>query len=212
MSIYSIYRFTNKVNSKVYIGFTSNFVKRRSAHKKSAERGDDIKFYRAIRKHGWENFIFDIIYQSKDKEHTRDVMEPYFIAEYDSLKNGYNSTCGGDRASTVVGDTHHMKRAEQRKRQGNVVRGNNNPIHKLNDDKKKYIKERLFSKESIDKRSGVNHYLTDKRLHKFQNVITDEIVILTRYEFAKKFSLISGSVGAIITGKRKTTGGWKCLP
>jgi len=206
MKIYSIYRATNKINLKVYLGFTSNFIKRKSAHKKNAERGCDVKFYRAIRKHGWENFIFDLVYQSVDKEHTRDIMEPYFISEYDSIKNGYNSTSGGEGAPTVEGETHPMKRQEQRIRQGNSVRGKNNPIHKVTEDKKKEMIACLFTPLAIEKKSGLNHYNVDKTLYKFENVLTGEIVILTKYEFAKLYNLTKATIGAIVRGNQRTTG------
>jgi len=95
MNIYSIYKATNKVNGKVYIGFDSNWPHRKNSHKCYHKNGD-TKFYRAIKKYGWDNFDWEIIYQSKDKIHTKDIMENYFIEQYHSYKNGYNSTLGGD--------------------------------------------------------------------------------------------------------------------
>jgi hypothetical protein len=52
--------------------------------------------YESIRKHGIENFEFDIIYQSLDQQHTKQIMEPYFVELFGSYKNGYNCTRGGD--------------------------------------------------------------------------------------------------------------------
>jgi len=95
MSIYSIYKATNIVNEKVYIGYTSNFEARKKKHKKTSEKST-IRFYEAIRKYGWDNFEWEIIYQSRDMDHCKNVMENYFIQMYDSYKNGYNSTLGGD--------------------------------------------------------------------------------------------------------------------
>jgi group I intron endonuclease len=94
-SIFTIYKATNTINGKVYIGFDSNWPNRIKVHK-SASKKQDYKFYRAIRKYGWENFEWSVIYQSKDKQHTLNEMEKYFIKEYNSMKNGYNSTLGGD--------------------------------------------------------------------------------------------------------------------
>lgn len=95
MSIYTIYKSVNTKNGKVYIGFDSNWPNRSNNHK-SASKKQDSKFYRAIRKYGWDNFEWSIIYQSKDKQHTLKEMESHFINEYDSFHNGYNSTLGGD--------------------------------------------------------------------------------------------------------------------
>jgi group I intron endonuclease len=95
----TIYKATNIVNGKVYIGFTSYSIEKRIINHKcraSACSNLNNKFYNAIRKHGWESFVWEVIYQSKDVTHTHDVMESYFIKEYDSYDNGYNSTSGGD--------------------------------------------------------------------------------------------------------------------
>jgi group I intron endonuclease len=101
MIIYSIYKSVNTKNGKVYIGFDSNWPNRFKIHKSSSKK-QDSKFYRAIRKYGWDNFEWSVIYQSKDKQHTLKEMENYFINEYDSMKNGYNSTLGGDGALGLI--------------------------------------------------------------------------------------------------------------
>ena len=95
MNIYTIYKATNKINNKVYIGFDSNWPHRKNSHK-SYYKSKDTKFYRAIKKYGWVNFEWAILYQSNDKFHTKDVMEKHFINEHNSFRNGYNSTLGGD--------------------------------------------------------------------------------------------------------------------
>ena len=99
MSIYTIYRATNIINGKIYIGFDSKWPKRKSEHKGDARRGLKYKFYNAIRKYGWDNFTWEPIYQSMDYDHTLNVMEPFFIIEHDSLLNGYNGNPGGGTAS-----------------------------------------------------------------------------------------------------------------
>ena len=93
--IYTIYKSVNTKNGKVYIGFDSKWPNRKTIHKSSHQTGD-TKFYRAIRKYGWNTFEWHPIYQSKDKEHTLKTMENFFITEYDSFNKGYNSTLGGD--------------------------------------------------------------------------------------------------------------------
>lgn len=102
MCIYSIYRITNLVTSKIYIGFTSNPDKRWKEHLQgSTESNPSEILYKSMRKHGVGNFVFDVIYQSKDGLFTKNVMENYFIVEYNSYISspnsvGYNMTLGGD--------------------------------------------------------------------------------------------------------------------
>lgn len=95
MVIYTIYKCLNNITGKVYIGFDSKWPNRVSVHKSSYKK-QDSKFYRAIKKYGWENFEWSVLYQSKEKEYTLNVMENFFIKEYNSFEDGYNSTLGGD--------------------------------------------------------------------------------------------------------------------
>jgi hypothetical protein len=103
--IYTIYKATNLVNDKVYIGFDSKWPNRKEKHKYNSVNpkyaGYYSHFYCAIRKYGWENFQFDVLYQSKDKDHTLSEMERHFITEHKSFYgfedcNGYNMTLGGE--------------------------------------------------------------------------------------------------------------------
>jgi group I intron endonuclease len=95
MIIYTIYKATNKVNGKSYIGFDSKWPKRKYHHKFSY-KNTKTKFYNAIKKYGWDNFEWSLMYQSKDGKYTLNVMENHFITQHDSFNNGYNMTLGGD--------------------------------------------------------------------------------------------------------------------
>jgi predicted GIY-YIG superfamily endonuclease len=95
MNIYSIYKAVNKQNGKVYIGFDSSWPRRKWEHKSSYTKKQN-KFYNALKKYGFDNFDWQVIYQSKDQEHTLKYMEPYFINLYESKVSGYNSTFGGE--------------------------------------------------------------------------------------------------------------------
>ncbi len=88
-----IYIITNILNNKQYIGFTTNIKNRITDHKKARS---DAPIHRAIRKYGWENFTYEVIYESDDVEHTLNTMESIFIEEYSTYKKGYNATKGGE--------------------------------------------------------------------------------------------------------------------
>ena len=88
-----IYLVTNLVTGAEYVGFTTNLASRMWRHARAEEDG---KFHRAIRKYGWENFDVDVIFEHDDEQWTLDVMEPHFIAWYDTFNNGYNLTEGGE--------------------------------------------------------------------------------------------------------------------
>jgi predicted GIY-YIG superfamily endonuclease len=117
MNIYSIYKVTNLVNGKIYIGYDSDWPIRISQHRGTYKR-TNYAFYYAIRKYGWDNFCWECIYQSKDEHHTKNVMETHFIEYYRSYVgfddcNGYNMTLGGDGTS---GYRYTLEQLEHRKK------------------------------------------------------------------------------------------------
>lgn len=94
MRTYYIYKATDKINGKIYIGKTSNFKERKWQHERCYEK-EDCKFHRALQKHGKENFDWEIIDEALGLENAYELEKKY-IKEYNSYgKNGYNMTKGG---------------------------------------------------------------------------------------------------------------------
>ena len=105
MQIFTIYRATCTVNGKSYIGFSSKWPDRVKEHNDAAKAGSAFLFHKAIRKHGFENFVWEILYQSKECDYTLNEMEPYFIDECNTFfgtGDGYNMTLGGEGAFGVI--------------------------------------------------------------------------------------------------------------
>lgn len=57
-----LYRILNKINGKIYIGQTSVGEKRWQNHVNAARKGSTTYLCNAIRKHGVDNFIFEILF------------------------------------------------------------------------------------------------------------------------------------------------------
>lgn len=117
MNIYTIYRITNIITQKVYIGYTSFDIKIRFKQHIILSKNKKQKSHlqSSIAKYGVDNFIIQSIYQSKEQDYTMNVMEPYFIKEYDSYgNNGYNETPGGE------GRKHYTK--EQKLKHGAITK------------------------------------------------------------------------------------------
>ena len=94
--IHTIYRITNLINEKTYIGYTSHSPDRR--FRQHCQPSGTSLINKAIKKYGEENFSFDVLYQSKDRDHTLFTMEEYFIRVENSHANdghGYNRSYGG---------------------------------------------------------------------------------------------------------------------
>lgn len=96
-----IYKITNLINKKVYIGQSINIEKRFIAHKSVYKNykahNYEYPLYRAMRKYGFENFQFEILEECSIKD--LDEKEKYYIKYYNSkLPNGYNQDDGGKSA------------------------------------------------------------------------------------------------------------------
>jgi group I intron endonuclease len=93
-----IYLATCLVNEKQYVGQTTRsdpFAYWRRVHLGTARNGAGRYLHRAIRKHGEDNFTFEVIYAAFDQA-SLDEAEDFFILEFDTLApNGYNLKRGG---------------------------------------------------------------------------------------------------------------------
>ena len=90
-----IYKITNLVNQKCYIGQTTNRPETRFKQHRSQKTCGTVALYRAFRKYGIENFEFKVILQCTKSD--LNYYEQSCIALYDSFgSNGYNMTLGGD--------------------------------------------------------------------------------------------------------------------
>jgi group I intron endonuclease len=110
---YKIYKCTNNVNGKVYIGYTRKSLdKRVIEHKSNSKKGSHYLLHKAIQKYGVDAFRWEIIFESKDKNYLLEEMESYFIKEYNSyFENncGYNMTYGGQGGMTDRTHTEETK-------------------------------------------------------------------------------------------------------
>ena len=91
-----IYKITNMLNGKVYIGQTIKTLEKRfSQHKNNYTKPyfSQLILYKAFNKYGIENFSFEGIEEVPNKD--LDDREKYWIEYYDSYLDGYNSTIGG---------------------------------------------------------------------------------------------------------------------
>lgn len=88
-----IYKFTNKINNKSYIGQSICIEKRYQQHLYSASKSK-LPFHLALVKYGIDNFDFKVLVEcSKDELNDK---EKYYIKQYNSLvPNGYNLQQGG---------------------------------------------------------------------------------------------------------------------
>ena len=116
-----IYKWTNKINNKCYIGKTCREQDRKKEHLR--DRRYTSSFHNALDKYGIENFCYQILFeiQEEDIKKLNQILnekEQYYIEMYNSFnKNyGYNLTKGGDGLSGYKLSEETIKRMSKAKK------------------------------------------------------------------------------------------------
>lgn len=141
--LYTIYKHTFP-NNKVYIGITSQSVKKRWMNGKGYL--DQDYMWKAIQKYGWENIKHEILYENLSLEEAN-LLEKKLITEvYKSniREFGYNIDQGGTSGQKTSEET--------RKKLSEINKGKNNPMYgkKISDKVRKLTSERFKSIERTE--------------------------------------------------------------
>jgi group I intron endonuclease len=141
-----IYKITNQINNKVYIGQTFDLAQRKAQHlfEGRPEGTADRPIYRSMRKHGLENFIFEVIEECADE--AINEREIFWISHFGSTspERGYNLSKGGQ------GHTD-----ESRQKLSEALKGNKHCVGRVLSEKTKQKLSEASSKQkcSIGTRS-----------------------------------------------------------
>lgn len=100
-----IYKITNTLNNKVYIGQSIDVETRWLQHLyKGSHNSSEGKLYPAMFSDGINNFKFEIIEECILDEKLLNTREKYWINYYNSYEEGYNSTRGGQGEDSWIYD------------------------------------------------------------------------------------------------------------
>lgn len=101
-----IYKITNTINNKIYIGQTKNsaqerFWKHCSNSRSSRDCYKRLYLYKSINKHGLEKFKIEVIIEGEYNKLLLNDLEKHYIRLYNSNNplKGYNSTEGGESST-----------------------------------------------------------------------------------------------------------------
>lgn len=114
--MYCVYKHTAP-NGKIYIGITCQQPQKRWG---ADGRGykDNEYFFRAIRKHGWQNFKHEILLNGLTKaEACAKEIELIALHKSNCEENGYNLSSGGEASGAGV----HNPRSEEAKRKQSIA-------------------------------------------------------------------------------------------
>ena len=128
--MYTVYKITNLINNKCYIGSSIKVEKRWKQHKTVAFNKNSAQYnyplYAAFRKYGLENFSFEILNDDFLSVEDMRNYEKDMIYFYDSCNYGYNQTY--ETHPQQMGKENLQKSNEKRSQKCAKVDKNNNII------------------------------------------------------------------------------------
>jgi group I intron endonuclease len=89
-----IYKATNKINGKAYIGYTKHWPLRKDVHESRSRSLKGEYFHNALAKHGTDNFIWEILLTEATLQDEINLIEEH--GTYWETGQGYNLTKGGE--------------------------------------------------------------------------------------------------------------------
>jgi group I intron endonuclease len=233
-SMFYVYKITNRVNKKVYIGKTDDVLKRWDKHVRISLRPNGRNYHlihRAISKYGLDNFTIETI-DTSDTEQESLNKEIYWIDFYKSnvakygKESGYNLTAGGEGISgfkhseearkamsiarageknAFYGKTH----TDSVKRQLSIIKKEYFSTHENNFKGKTHSEEtrKFLSENQIGLHAGEKHpnaKLTEDNIH-----IVFQLLIegYSYAEIARKMQVSKGLIASIKKGRS-----WKHIP
>jgi hypothetical protein len=196
---YKIYKITNKLNGKIYIGDTKLSIYYRfhiawhGSHFKCFENGDNRHLYNSMRKYGLNNFTLELL------PHSEVLTESYYIKFYDSYYNGYNRNMTGKSHGSGGGNKNMISirkdglfkfiktveldyylslgwiRGHEGKYRG--LKSESRSLHLSNRNRKDYLsKSGIFSKESRIKAYISRKIYIDKAVRNKEGMYSKESV------------------------------------
>ena len=164
-----IYKITNKVNGKCYIGETKKDdpTKRWKQHINTISRGVGCPALGlAVKKYGIDNFEFKVLIICFDED--RFIYETEYIKKYNTYgENGYNMTRGGEGGG-FIGKKHSEKTKKLIKEK---LTGKNNPRFgvKLSEEQIQKMSERMKGKNHHSFGKKFTEEERQKRKEQFKN-------------------------------------------
>ena len=195
---YTVYKHISP-SGKVYIGITKRKPEYRW-NKGKGYREDQLLFYRAIKKYGWDNFTHEILYTGLSEKDAKNI-EISLIRQYKSLGMSYNITDGGDGGRGLhnkrkkMSDETKLKMSKSRK---GLLAGNKNPMYGRHETAPAYGR---FGKEHPASKKVYQYDLLGNFIKEWDCLS----------EVQRHLNILVTHITACCNGRQKTAGGyiWK---
>ena len=165
--VYCIYKITNLINSKVYIGRTNNLKRRIKQHRNLSS---NRYLSKSIKKYGWENFSVEILERNLNIENVPNI-ESKYIEEYNSTNRnfGYNIQKISQTGKLFCSDEEKIERSRSRikKSTGLTLEEFQNKIVEMRDSGLTF--------QEISKELNVYVTTVTRHYHKAKNINLDDL-------------------------------------
>ena len=197
----NIYRITNALNGKQYIGYTKKSIKRRfREHVCAARNLSAYQLHQAIRKHGEENFSIELL--ENVTEETSTIREQFWIEECGTFKNGYNMTLGGDGTYGVKKDNSGSKNPMFGRKQSAESNEKNRQSNL------EYVRKFGSRKQSLETRQKISEGNSKKWV--LVDPAGNQFEVTNLWQYCKENNLNASHLSAVASGKLKQHKGYKC--
>ncbi|NJO48095.1 MAG: GIY-YIG nuclease family protein [Leptolyngbyaceae cyanobacterium RM2_2_4] len=210
MNMGTIYKITNNINDKIYIGQTIGAIQDRWYHHvyDALVKKIKTKLGRAIRKYGESSFTIEII-EVTDRLDEREV---YFIQFFNSIRKGYNIKIGGNGGPHSSSTKKKIGNANAKRVWTEEMREN------MSKAIKSWHEERGFVPRSEDFKRKIsiansNRKMPIKAMEKFQkyneSIMKSVVCITNGKEYpsiaaaSKELNLNSSQLGQHLKGKHR---------
>ena len=223
-----IYCIINKLNGKLYVGKTVNFIKRMNSYRTNHHKAQPHLF-NATTKYGWDNFLIEKLEENIELESVLNERERFWIRHLCSVEFGYNCTYGGEGQIpseevrekirlSKLGDRNPMKNEETRKKVSESNKGRISPRrgaimsdsskNKVSEGLKRYYKDYKKIWDEDSKRKASKNCKHKKRII----CIETGIIYNSIKEAGALLGLHDRLISKCVNGKRKRTGGLTFAP
>ena len=203
-----IYKITNDINNKVYVGQTVKTIKKRWQQHKCNSTKDyfkQITLYKAFNKYGIEHFHMEEIEEVENN--LLDEREKYWIKFYDSYNHGYNSTLGGREIALysfdteqIIQDYYDLKTARKVALKYGVDHSTIDRI--LNEHNIKRFSQRIYNGQRIIARK-------DEQVLHFDSISScADYLIQNNITKSKTFQAVKQWVSDVANGRKDSYYGW----